>query len=78
MLGHVYRAAAELEPTPAGKFAALETRVLALKECERFTEARTSAGNDPPQQLNVCRFHRLQAEADLLRLKEQLAPAPKK
>jgi hypothetical protein len=33
---------------------------------------RVAEGNDPPHNLNLVRFYRLQAEADLLKLKETL------
>lgn len=43
-----------------------------FKDAERSTQARVNAGTDPPQQLNLARFYRLQAVADLIRAKEQL------
>jgi hypothetical protein len=75
MAAEVFRAAAEVEDDPAGKVALYEDRVRMMKEAERFATARTNAGTDPPHALNEARFHRLQAEADLLRLKEELAAA---
>jgi hypothetical protein len=74
----MYEQAAELEPTAAGKIAAYEARLLVYKESERFMVARVLAGHDPPHQLNLIRFDRLQAEADLIQLKERLDEAAKK
>src|SRR5438045_2573705 len=52
----VYRAAAELEKTPADKAALFAERVAVFKDVERFTQARVDVGTDPPQQLNMARF----------------------
>ena len=72
MTSEVFRVAAELETTAAAKVPYLEGRVIVMKDAERFAEARVSSGTDPSHQLNLARFYRLQAEADLLILKEQL------
>jgi hypothetical protein len=74
----MFEQAAELEPTAAGKIAAYEARLLVYKESERFMVARVESGNSPPQELNRIRFDRLQAEADLILLKERLDEAAKK
>jgi hypothetical protein len=67
-----YQTASELQPTSAGRVRCYEQRVLLLKECERFTKARVGGVGEPPQTLNLVRYQRLQAEADLLKLKESL------
>jgi hypothetical protein len=68
----VFRIAMELEPTPAAKIGYYEDLVAVFKEIERFTTMRVNAGVDPPQHENLARFYRLQAEADLIQLKESL------
>jgi hypothetical protein len=75
MVADVFRLAAELDGTPAGRVALYEDRVRVMKEVERYTGDRVNAGTDPPHALAETRFHRLQAEADLLRLKDELAAA---
>jgi hypothetical protein len=72
VLGDTYRVAAELETDPAEKVAVLSEQVLMFKDAERYTQARIEVGTEPPQQLNMARFYRLQAGADLIRAKEQL------
>jgi hypothetical protein len=67
----VYRVAAELETDPAERVAVLAERVSVFHYAERFTQSRVEAGTDPPRQLNQARFYRLEAEADLIRAKEQ-------
>lgn len=67
-----FRVAAELVPTPAGRVRYYESRVILLKEIEQFTELRVTTGSDPPQNLSSARFTRLQAEVELLKLKESL------
>jgi hypothetical protein len=67
-----YRVAAELEATPAGKVAVFEDWVASLKGVERTIDARVDAGTDAPQRRNQARFWRLQAEAELLLLRERL------
>lgn len=71
----VFRAAAELEDTPAKRVPWYETRVRILKELERFTKLRVDLGGAPPQDLHSARFARLQAEADLLKLKAEAEKA---
>jgi hypothetical protein len=65
----VFRVAVELEGAPAGKVALAEDRVRLLKEAEEVVRWRVTAGYDPPEQLPDARFRRLDAEADLLKLK---------
>jgi hypothetical protein len=69
IVSEVYRAAAELEDTPAGKVALFEDRVRLLEHAERYVEPRVITGTDKPYTLNEARFFRLQAEAELLKLK---------
>ena len=69
MASGVYQTASELQPTSAGRVRCYEQRILLLKECERFTKANVDTGGDPSQTLNLVRLLRLQAEADLLKLK---------
>jgi hypothetical protein len=71
-LDEVYRAAADLEDTAMGKVTFAEDRILAYRERVRYIEARVRNGADPPHNLPFARFHMLQAEADLLRLKADL------
>jgi hypothetical protein len=61
-----YRLAAGLQTTPADRVRCHESRVLVLKDFERFTTVRVETGNAGPQALNLVRFYRLEAEADLL------------
>jgi hypothetical protein len=77
IVGAVFPAAGELADTPAEKVALYEDRVRALKDAERYVEARVRAGTDPPYAHNEIRFHRLEAEADLLKLKQALADEKK-
>jgi hypothetical protein len=76
MVSDVYPVGAELADDPAEKVGWHEDRVVAFKWIERFTEARVNAGTDPPQMINLVRFYRLQAEADLILVKDQLPKAP--
>jgi hypothetical protein len=65
----VYAVAAELEESPTKRVPWFEARVRKLKEFEGYVERGVRAGGAAAQSLNVARFQRLQAEADLLRLK---------
>ena len=49
----------------------LEELVYVTKEYELFTYIRVTNGNDPPQRLNAASFHRLRAEAALLKAKKR-------
>ncbi len=71
-LSDVYLLAAQLQSTTADRVRCYETRILSLKDAEQFIKNRVDAGNQPPQDLSLIRFHRLQAEADLLKLKDSL------
>ncbi len=66
----VYPVASELEPTAEGKIRCYEASVLVLKELETITEARL--GGPPSSYLDAARFYRLQTEANLLRLKDEM------
>ena len=63
----VYRIAAEGEPAGV-RTGLFEERVRALVHAERRAESRVRSGTDPPEQLDFIHFHRLAAEAELLRL----------
>ena len=65
----VYRLAADLEGAPARKVAWHEVRVRHLKEVERYTRLRVESGALNPLRLHAAAFARLEAEADLLKLK---------
>ena len=69
---------AELMDKPAEKVKCYESRVEAAKEIERFIRIRVEAGNEPPQMLPITKANRIDAEIDLLRLKERLEKAGKK
>ncbi|WP_439622246.1 hypothetical protein [Gemmata sp.] len=75
MASQVHRAAAELHTIPTRRIRCFEARVILLKEIEIFVTWRVETGNSPPQDLHSVRFQRLQAEADLLALKESLKSA---
>ncbi len=72
------RLAAELHDTPAGRVRCFETRVLLLKELELLIYLRVAAGQQLPQDANKASLQRLQAEADLLKLKAEIEKAGKK
>jgi hypothetical protein len=67
-----YRLGAELEPQLADRVPWYEARVRVMKEFELFTEARVRDGLEPPFRLNIVRFHRHGAEADLLVLLDEI------
>jgi hypothetical protein len=71
------RVAGTLENTSARRVPWYEARVRALKEAERFTYVRVLNGNDPPQRYCWACFQRLGGEAELLRLKAEVATAPR-
>ncbi|MBX9585254.1 MAG: sigma-70 family RNA polymerase sigma factor [Gemmataceae bacterium] len=60
---------------PAALVPWLEEFVRYAKQVERITEARTSAGADPPQSLNAARRYRLETEAALWKAKNPKAGA---
>ena len=68
-----HRVAAELEDTVAKRIPWYEASVRRLKELERYIQLRVNIGTDPPQRLHQVRFERLQAEADLFKLKNEAA-----
>ena len=69
---------AELMDKPADKVKCYEMRLDATKEFERFINIRVTTGNDPPQNLNLARAARIDAEIDLLKLKAELEKAGKR
>lgn len=68
----IHGVAAELHTTPTGQIRCYEARIILLKDIERSVQIRVDLGNQAPQDRNSSRFYRLQAEADLLKLKESL------
>ena len=73
----VYFIAAELEDTPAKRVAWFEARVRVFKDGEEAVHAYVLQGVLPTTALHGARFERLRAEADLLRLKEEVEKAKK-
>ena len=67
-----YRVAAELEDKPAKRIPWYEARIRKLKEFEQFTSLRVNNGTAGPRALDLARFQRLEAEAELLKLKEEV------
>ena len=74
----VHHMGANLSEDAAVKVKWLEDGVVMLKFIEYYAYSRVDAGNAPPQTLSLARFYRLQAEEDLIRLKEQTENAKKK
>lgn len=72
MSTQVHLPVAELYSTSQGRIRCYEARVILLKDAERFIQIRVDMGNQAPQDAYLARFCRLQAEADLLKLKESL------
>lgn len=77
LINAAYLVAAELEDTVTNRIPWYEERVRKLKGIERLLELRAmvSSGTTPPLGFNFTRFHRLQAELDLLALKNAVAKA---
>jgi hypothetical protein len=69
----LFRLAIESEGTPAGKVALAEDQVKVFALIERLVDVGVQTGNHPPYDGELVRFHRLEAEADLLALKQALA-----
>jgi len=63
---------AELMDKPADKVKCYEMRLDAANEFERVTKARVDVGAEPPQNLNLAKAARVDAEIDLLKLKESI------
>ena len=61
---------AELTTRPEDKVKCYEMRLEAAKEFEKFIRSRVEVGSDPSQYLNVAKAARLDAEVDLIKLKE--------
>ena len=70
--------AIEFAPNPESRVRCHEAQVILLKEIERYIENSVAIGNSPPQHAHLTRFHRLNAEADLLKLKAEIEKAGKK
>ena len=68
----LFQIAAELEPTVAGKRGYYQDQVAFFKEIERFTAKRVRTGTAAPHQLNLARFYRLEAEAELIKFQQSL------
>jgi hypothetical protein len=66
----LFRVAAAAEPTAAGKQGLFEDRVALFKYFERVTQSKVDAGSSPANRLNLARFYRLQAEAELILLRQ--------
>jgi hypothetical protein len=77
VLTETCRTAAELEEKPANRVPWYELRVRRMKDVETLLALNVRAGNVAPQELNLIRFQRLQAEIDLLKLKADVEKAPK-
>jgi hypothetical protein len=63
---------AELMEKPADKIKCHEMRVEALKEFEKMVTESVKVGKSRPQSLNLARAARIDAEVELLKLKESL------
>lgn len=63
---------AELKDAAADKIKCYEMRVAALEEAERFIATRVSGGASFPQHLNLVKAARIDAEIDLVKLKDSL------
>jgi hypothetical protein len=75
MTVEVYRLAAEMEDKPAKRVPWYEARVRKLKEFEQLIVLRVGTGSSPPQDLDMARFRRLQAEIDLTKLRAEVEKA---
>lgn len=75
MVSEAYLTAAELEDTQVGRVRHYEIRIVILKAYEQLCALRFQVGNTPLQVVCAARFHRLQAEADLLILQSELIKA---
>jgi hypothetical protein len=63
---------AGLTTRPEEKLKCAEMRLEAAKEFEKFIAARVEVGSDPSQNQDFAKAFRLDAEIDLLKLKEAL------
>ena len=66
----LFRVAVAAEHTVAGKQGLFEDRVALFKFFERFVQTKVNLGARSPLELNLPRFYRLQAEAELILLQE--------
>jgi hypothetical protein len=62
----------ELAQTPADKLKCAEMRIEAAKEYEKFIATRVEVGSDPSMNSNFATAARIDAEINLLKLKESL------
>jgi hypothetical protein len=69
---------AELTNTAADRVKCYELRFEAVKSLEESVRTRVAAGTEPPQSLNIARAARIDAEIDLLKLKDQVQEGGKK
>jgi hypothetical protein len=69
LLAATHRVAAELEDGPGQRVPWYEHNVRDCKRFEEITERRARDNTVPPQHLSYIRIFRLQAEAELLKVK---------
>ena len=69
---------AELKDTPADRVKCYEMRLDAARRLRGSPGSRVEAGNEPPQSLNIAKADRIDAEIELLKLKEQVEKGGKK
>lgn len=69
------RTVAELEEKPADRVPWYEARVGRMKAVEDIIDRGVQIGSVSPQDLNLIRFQRIQAEIDLLKLKTEVEKA---
>jgi len=72
ILWNHYRTLAETEQTPAARIPWYADRVIVLKAYEEIVRSDVKAGDHPPEDLHLSRCRRLEAEAELLKLKEEI------
>jgi hypothetical protein len=63
---------AELMDRPADKVRCYEMRLDAAREFERLAKTRVDAGAEPPQNYHLAKAGRIDAEIDLMKLKDAL------
>lgn len=72
VLTETCRVAAELEEKPANRVPWHELRVRRMKDAENLLSQGVKVGSVAPQELNLIRFQRLQAEIDLIKIKAEI------
>jgi len=75
MIADLYQAAGDRETTPAARVRWHEERIIMLKAFEGFIRQRQDLLSEPPLPVHLVHFHRLAAEAELLKLNDSLAAA---